>query len=148
MLRWDMSSIYRLEDVYHSVYMQFAYDLLKERLLTPDVNISHKYLPTWEDHVYFVGSKPYRFYDVIHSLENPNECIGVVYYTHKQEIGIHIANKYQRQGYAREVLKFIAKTYYVQDMYANINPKNEASIKLFESLGFKPCQVTMKLDRS
>lgn len=55
-------------------------------------------------------------------------------------LGITIAPQYQRRGIAREILTSLTaavRSRYPQlDMVALIDPENEGSIRLFESLGF------------
>ncbi len=55
-------------------------------------------------------------------------------------LGITIATAYQRQGYAKEILKALIDQMRVAhpglDIVALIHPENAKSIRLFESLGF------------
>lgn len=56
-------------------------------------------------------------------------------------LGITIAPRHQRKGYAREVLEAVVatvrETYPALDIVALIEPGNAPSISLFESLGFE-----------
>ena len=69
---------------------EFLYDLLKER--TGIVNISHKSLPSWEEHQKFIKSKPYAFWEII--LIDGNK-VGDIYLTNRDEIGIFIKKDFQ-----------------------------------------------------
>ena len=64
---------------------RFLYNLLKER--DPRANISHKKMPTYNEHVMFVSSRPYSKWYVI--LYGANKA-GSVYITSQNEIGIFI----------------------------------------------------------
>ena len=65
--------------------IEFLYELLNER--NPKSNISHKKMPTINQHTKFVISKPYsKWYIIIYK----NKKIGNVYLTKMDEIGIFI----------------------------------------------------------
>ena len=72
----------KLREVSHSDYT-FLYELLKNR--NPQVNISHKTIPTFEKHVEFVMSKPY---DTWYVIEYTDKKIGSIYLSKQDEIGI------------------------------------------------------------
>ena len=70
---------------------RFLFNLLKERSSTE--NISHKKMPTYNEHKKFVKSKPYsRWYIVVHS----NKKIGSVYLSKNAEIGIYSTDQLQK----------------------------------------------------
>ena len=56
-------------------------------------------------------------------------------------LGITVAQEHQRKGYAREILSAVVdavrETYPALDIVALIDRENEASIALFEGLGFE-----------
>jgi len=114
--------------------------LLKER--TEDQSISHKSMPLLEDHVRFIQSKPYRHWYLI--VDNC-ECVGAVYLSKKDEIGIGVYKEYQGKGYAKQAILELVKLHPLDKYFANINPRNTVSIKLFESLGFAHVQNTYEL---
>ena len=62
---------------------EFLFDLLKQREGT--VNISHKSLPDWEEHLQYVKKHDYQLWDIIW-VENTR--IGNIYLTKNNEIGI------------------------------------------------------------
>jgi RimJ/RimL family protein N-acetyltransferase len=126
-------------NVANPFHLQFLYDLLAER--TPEQSISHKTMPTWDEHVRFVGSRPYLGW---HLIAESGYLRGAIYLTKQREIGVGILRSQQRKGYARAaVLELMDR--YTGPFLANVNPKNEASIKLWESLGFNLLQVTYQL---
>ncbi len=129
-----------LVDVYVS-YMahEFLFDLLKER--AKEQNISHKYMPTFQDHVEFVDSHPYRAWYLVEKDKTP---IGAVYLTREDELGVFILKKHHRQGWGSWALKEIMELHPRDRFLANINPENEVSKKLFAKIGFNKLSETME----
>lgn len=121
---------------------RFLYKLLLDR--PRQANISHVKMPHYASHCRFVLNEPYFDWRIIW---DGHKKIGSIYLSKHNEIGIAIDQKYKRSGYATlALLKFVnlhkntgAK------VYANINPKNKASVELFKSLGFEECQTTYSL---
>ena len=117
----------------------FLYELLKER---PDnINISHKEIPSYEQHKKYVSSKPY---DVWFIIWKNSIRVGSIYKTKLGEIGIFVKKEYQRQGIAKNTIPMIYG-YGVGNNIANVNPLNIKSICLFKQLGFEHIQNTYKL---
>ena len=81
--------VVKLKIVSKSDY-RFLYDLLIER--DTRVNISHKKMPTYNQHVSFVSAKPYSKWYVI--LYGVNKA-GSIYLTSRNEIGIFIKKSFQ-----------------------------------------------------
>ena len=130
----------KLVSVYDGIYvngMQELYDLLLER--TPEQSISHKQMPTYQEHCQFVNSKPYKDWFLI---EDRGHVVGSIYLTHQNEVGVFIFNKYQGEGRGSLAVHMLMCRYHGERLLANINPKNEASIKCFTELGFKLIQQT------
>ena len=117
------------------------YALLKER--TPDQSISHREMPTLEEHINYVRSEPYKAWFLIVSKEK-DAVVGACYLTDQNELGVAIFKKDQRNGYAREALIELMSMF-KGPFLANINPKNNASRSLFEGLGFSHVQDTLRL---
>lgn len=130
----------RLEsvNVCDTTVLLYLYALLQQR--PPIANISHRVMPSFEEHCKFVRSYPYReWYSII---VNDDDWAGSIYITRNNEIGIGILDKFQRKGIAKHVISKILNQH--GDYLANINPNNKASIKLFESLGFTHIQNTYR----
>jgi RimJ/RimL family protein N-acetyltransferase len=113
----------------------FLYKLLEER--DPVINISHRKMPRYRDHVAFIKSQPYREWFVIWSNEF-NKLVGSLYITVNNEIGIFISKEFQDHGFGSEALKQIIERHKFENLYANINPKNYKSKEFFKKHGFKP----------
>jgi len=119
----------------------FLHNLLAQR--NSIVNISHKRIPTWEEHVRFVKSKPYSKWYIIY---NKDEKIGSIYLSKQSEIGIHLLKKYEKESIHLESIKKLMLLNSKIKFRANISPKNKNYIMLFEKLGFKMVQHTYELD--
>lgn len=126
---------------------EWLYELLRERSVEddPNINISHRGLPSWSDHFAFVASKPYRAWYLI---DVDGTFVGYVSLTNLNEIGIILARAHRGKGYGATAVKdLMARLHPLPEVrgghfIANINPNNERSIRLFSALGFKPLQVT------
>ena len=145
MIDWKFVNVYDLHNEHHSVYVRALYDLLKERTDQPKINISHKTLPEYHNHVDFVESQPYDAWYIIVNYGVPTDIIGMMYLTDRKEIGVQVAKQYQKRGYAKDILSSFINENPGIEFLANINIDNEISKKLFESLGFELVpQVTYK----
>lgn len=131
----------------------FLYELVKLRSSEPLVNISHKALPTWDEHVAFVESHPFRAWEIV--CDDAGRMIGYVSITARNEIGIVLMPEARGKGIGRAAVQdFLTRHPPLPAvpgerdgrLLANINPKNKRSIALFNDLGFRPIQVTYAHD--
>lgn len=121
--------------------IKFLYELLRER--DPKANISHKKMPTFQEHGEFVKSKPYKKWYVI---KFENQKIGSVYLTEQNEIGIFIKKEYQGNNFGNQILKLLINKNPEKRFLANVNPKNKKSINFFKKNNFKLIQHTYELE--
>jgi len=129
----------KLVDVYDYPDAAYVlYELLRER--EPRQNISHREMPSWEEHCAFVTRRPYADWRII--VHEVAAC-GAVYLTHQREIGVGILQAHRGYGLAAQAIEELMRLHPGGRFLANINPRNEPSIRLFQSLGFRgPIQVT------
>lgn len=120
--------------------LEFLYSLLEER--DPCANISHKKMPTFEEHVKFVQSKPYFVWYVI--LAN-KERVGSIYLSKQNEIGIFVKKYMKGMGIGSQALKLLVKQNPRRRYLANISPQNHVSSKFFKKHNFKLIQYTYEL---
>ena len=120
----------------------FLYELLTAR--KPNVNISHKKLPTYVKHVKFVMSKPYSKWYIIYRA---TEKIGSVYITKQDEIGIHFKEKNITNKICSKVLKMIIKKNPRDRYLININPSNTKMKKFLKNEGFELIQHTYEISK-
>jgi len=121
----------------------FLYDLLKQR--KPEVNISHKKMPTMKQHEKFVSSKPYKKWYVIKFL---NESIGSIYLSNQNEIGFFLKKEYEKNVIRNYILDLFIKKNPQSEYFVNINPKNKKLSKFFQNNGFRLLQKTYKLENT
>lgn len=136
----DRLEIIDLKQVIKTDY-RFLYQILKEREI--DTNISHKKMPTYNEHIDFVQSKPYSKWYIIYF---GRKKVGSVYISKQNEIGIFIKRKFLKKGIGTKVLKIILEKNPKKRFLANINPKNKKSIEFFKKNGFKLLQLTYELE--
>lgn len=127
-----------LVDVYGSPdALGVLYRLLEER--DPEVNISHREMPSWDSHCAFVASRPYAAWYLIVAESEP---VGAIYLSRADEIGVFILRAYRGKGYGRRAVLMLMEQHPRERYLANINPANEGSIAFFRELGFRHIQNT------
>lgn len=122
--------IYGTQEPERSMYERFLYKLLAER--KPHQNISHKEMPSYDDHVKFVRSKPYKEWYLIYC---DNLCVGSIYLSKQNEIGLFIFEEYQGRGLGTKAINDLIKLHPIT-LHANIAPNNYKSIAFFKKHGF------------
>jgi RimJ/RimL family protein N-acetyltransferase len=133
-----------LADVYADpAAPEVLYRLLEER--EPHQNISHKAMPTWEEHLRFIAGRPYPEWFLIYDdpgvEERASVPIGAIYMTSRREVGLFILKSHRGQGYGTAALDML-RARLPGPILANIAPGNEPSKRFFESQGFKLIQHT------
>jgi hypothetical protein len=121
--------------------IRFLFDSLKER--NSNVSISHKKMPSYEQHVKFVKSKPYsKWYVILKGKEK----IGSIYLSKNDEIGISILEDYKKKNIEKYVLKLLMKKNPRKRFLANVSPNNKKLISFFKDNGFKLIQYTYEFE--
>ncbi|MDC1103695.1 GNAT family N-acetyltransferase [Nitrosopumilus sp.] len=119
---------------------KFLYNLLKER--DSNVNISHKKMPKYSEHIKFLASKPYSKWYII---EYNKKKSGSIYLSKNNEIGIFVKKSFRGNKIGENAVKLLIEKYPKSRYLANINPKNKESIKFFKKFKFKLIQHTFEL---
>jgi RimJ/RimL family protein N-acetyltransferase len=104
-------------------------------------SISHREMPTLEEHLRFIGSHPYPYWYLI----DCGDLVGSAYLTGRREVGIGILRAFWRNGYGRAAVNLLLEKH-GRPLYANINPYNRVSIEMFAELGFRHIQNTYALE--
>ena len=118
---------------------KFLFQLLEER--DPRANISHKNMPSFDEHVHFIKSKPYKkWYVILKSKEK----VGSIYLSKSDEIGIFILKNFQGNNIGEYALNELIERNPRERYLANVNPKNKKSIKFFKNNNFKLIQYTFE----
>lgn len=140
--------------------LEFLYELMRER--EPEVNISHRALPPFEEHRAFVERRPYRFWYLIQALDFQDEAgahpwIGYISATHNNEIGIVLLKSWRGHGFGPLAIKALMAKHKPNpaepsirngNWLANIAPENERSRRAFECIGFRKIQETFEFQKS
>lgn len=130
--------------------LEFLYALMRER--EPEINISHRELPSFEQHRQFVTRRPFRYWYLI---EIYSEWVGYISATDRNEIGIVILKAYRGQGHGPAAIRLLLLMHAplpadpsVRNGHwlANIAPANEHSKHAFEKLGFRKIQETYEFN--
>ena len=136
--------------------LEFLYELLKER--EPEINISHRALPTFEQHRQFWHRRAYRFaYLLVRQAEGKEEVawIGYISATPQNEIGIVLRKQYRGNGFGPQAIKALMAMHRPNPAeasvrnghwLANIAPGNAHSRHIFERLGFREIQRTYEFN--
>jgi len=122
---------------------RFLYELLLER--DPVANISHKKMPTYDEHVKFVMKKPYTKWYVI---KCGNKRVGSTYLSLQDEIGLFIKKEFQRKGIGKKAVQLLMKKNPRSRYLANVASENTKSQKFFKKLGFTDFQYTYEIVNS
>ena len=109
----------------------FLYDLLKNK--DPNANISHKKMPSYDEHVKFVMSKPYTNW---YFIEYDKKNVGAIYLSKQDEIGISISNDYEYDQIVKPALKLLMKLNQRKRYLANTSPKDVRSQEFLLKNGF------------
>lgn len=129
-------SVYRLP----KLAPHLLYKLLQER--EPSANISHRVMPTWQQHRTFIARRPYSAWYLIKSR---NDYVGAIYLTAMNEVGIAILKQWRGLGLGSRAIRLLMRKHVRQRYLANINPRNKKSIRVFQRMGFRIIQQTYEL---
>ena len=144
-----MIHLHDVKQVHPDVAESITYQLLMER--PEEANISHDKLPTLKEHAHYLHHHPHRVWLLI--ADDDAEYLGAILLTTRNEIGIAILLEHQRKGYARQAIEKVmfqfpplpaVNSVRTGHYVANINPANQASIALFQKLGFTHIQNTYR----
>jgi len=138
-----LRNIYKGEKV-EDIDLQLLYDLLAER--PPEANISHREMPTFEQHRQFVTRRPYEAWYAIEHCEDGHAPIrvGAIYLTRQREVGIFLLSPFHGMGWAREALKILRHAH-PGPILANVAPSNIRSHEFFKAAGARLIQYTYEL---
>jgi len=126
----EMNSNIKLNQVTKN-HMLFLYELLKNK--DPNSNISHKKMPSYDEHVEFVMSKPYTNWYII---ECDKKNVGTIYLSKQDEIGISINNDYEYDQIVKTALKLLMKLNPRKRYLAKVSPNDVRSQEFLLKNGF------------
>ena len=118
----------------------FLYDLLKTR--DPLANISHKKMPSYNEHVNFILSNPYVVWYII---EYEGKNIGSIYLSKQDEIGISLFDNLLYDKIGKNIIKFLMKNNPRKRYLAKISPRNKKLQNFFVNNGFTGLEYTYEI---
>ena len=122
---------------------EFLFHLLQKR--DSKVNISHKKMPTYNQHIKFLKSKPYsKWYIII--LEK--QKIGSIYLSKQNEIGIFLMKSWDVDDIRLESLITLMKKNPRKRYLANVNPNNKKLISFWKKNNFSLVSYSYELDKN
>lgn len=131
-----MISVYRLP----KAAPLLLYKLLEER--EPHVNISHRAMPSWKQHLAFIARRPYAAWYLIKS---GRDYVGAIYLTGMNEVGVFILAQFRGLGLGSSAVRLLIRKHGRGRYLANINPRNGRSAQMFRKMGFRLIQHTFGL---
>lgn len=124
---------------------ELLFELLKKRIHS----ISHKQLPSKEEHFYFVKTNPYRYWALVYSDAQP---VGTVYLQTDNSIGLNLL---QPSPFAvSEILRHIRdnfepateiKSRVPSYFYVNVSHENNSLKEILLQLEAMPIQISYKI---
>ena len=123
------------------------YQLLKKR----NFSISHKIIPSYENHKHFIESNPYEHWYIFSEKEN---VLGSFYIKNYNSIGINLNNP--TKFIIKDLLDYIFKNFSPKKevpsfvpsyFYINISTGNNELINILKDLGLLPIQITFKMEK-
>ena len=120
----------------------FLYELLKNK--DPNANISHKKMPSYDEHVEFVMSKPYTNRYII---EYDKKNVGSIYLSKQDEIGISINTDYEYDQIVKSALKLLMKLNQRKRYLANVGPKDVKSQEFLLKNGFTSLEYVYEIKK-
>ena len=122
--------------------MLFLHELLKNK--DPNASISHKKMPSYDEHVEFVMSKPYtNWYIIKYDKKN----VGSIYLSKQDEIGISINTDYEYDQIVKSALKLLMKLNRRKRYLANVGPKGVKSQEFLLKNGFTSLEYVYEIKK-
>ena len=118
----------------------FLYELLKTK--DPIANISHKKMPSYDEHVNFILSNPYAIWYII---EYEGKKIGSVYLSKHDEIGISLVDNSLYDKIGKSIIKLLIKNNPRKHYLAKVSPRNKKLQNFFVNNGFTELEYTYEL---
>ena len=142
------SSDFSLEQVKPTAEQE---QILFERLGSRKFSISHKNMPTLEEHVEFVRNHPYRMWWLIVDALDTEKIIGSIYVNHDNSIGIDIDLEqvnFSASLVTQKIKKLIAPvdaqpSIIYGDFFYNVSPHNQDLIDWLSESEYYTSQVSL-----
>ena len=146
----NLIDVYGLGEPNRFIAINILYEILEERPL--EHGISHKTMPSFQQHHEFVLSRPFRYWYIIQM--DGGMFAGAIECLPTNEFGIHILTEFQGKGFGRQAVELFLSTHEPLPAIpairkghwlANCAPANEGAMEFFKKLGFHEIQRTFEL---
>ncbi len=146
----NLIDVYGLGEPNRFIAINILYEILEERPL--EHGISHKTMPSFQQHHEFVLSRPFRYWYIIQM--DGGMFAGAIECLPTNEFGIHILTEFQGKGFGRQAVELFLSTHEplpaipaIRNGHwlANCAPANEGAMEFFKKLGFHEIQRTFEL---
>lgn len=136
---------------------EILYELLKSR--APKENISHREMPSWEEHNKFINSAPYSlwFFVVletdlkkvryIEEFKN-GAFIGSIYLSRMSEIGVHFFPEHRFRGNEEQAIQRLMLLAGRKKYFMNVSVNNDTLKGLVQEMGFTPLSNTYEFSNA
>jgi len=122
----------------------WLYNLLDERMIRLNINISHRRMPAWDEHVLFWESRLYR-YKSVEVIEFGGKPCGYLYLSKGlHELGVQCFASFDTKEFYLAVIDHVLETCGLAEILANVNPRHDALIEALRARGFDVCQHTYR----
>ena len=119
----------------------WLYALLRERLHRVGINISHRRLPSFDEHVRFWKSNPYRMVEIVRIGKR---VAGYWCISNLGEIGIYLFEDCDTKEMSGAMLDRAIDVSGLDEFLVNVNPGNLNVIGALVERGFTVCQHTYR----
>ena len=146
----NLIDVYGLGEPNRFIAINILYEILEERPL--EHGISHKTMPSFQQHHEFVLSRPFRYWYIIQM--DGGMFAGAIECLPTNEFGIHILKEYQDLRLGTQAVELFLSTHEplpaipaIRNGHwlANCAPANEGAMEFFKKLGFHEIQRTFEL---
>ncbi len=135
---------------FDELHVTFLFELL--RLRPPQAAVSHKKMPTLDQHAEFVSAHPYYDWSLIEIGAGQTMFVGSAFLSQParpsvvgDELHVEVHPFYRGKGYASQALRMMMQRHPRARYVANVGHINYPSMALFQRLGFTLCQHTFEL---
>ena len=118
----------------------FLYELLKNK--DPNSNISHKKMPTYDEHIKFVLSKPYTNW---YFIEGDEKNAAAIYLSKRDEIGTSINIDYEYEQIAKTAIKLLMELNPRKRYLVNVSPKDIVAQEFLLKNGFSGLEYVYEM---
>lgn len=109
---------------------EVLYELLKVR--APEENISHRAMPSYEEHLNFFSSDPYDAWYLIEKETPIHGYVGAIYIV-RGEIGIHLFPMYRNNGHEVVAIRLLMLRHPLERYFINVSVNNKLLAGLVQS---------------